>query len=112
MLGATMLPNGVSIGRPPANGWLLPGTVWQLAQSDEDREVASAFDLGEILRIGFAGHRRRRHVKRRAAPHAPCEDRCTLRLRIDQRSRVFEILIRGSPSAAQYASAPTVRVGL
>src|ERR1700753_890586 len=34
IFGATMLPNGVSIGRPPANGRLLPGTVWQLAQSD------------------------------------------------------------------------------
>src|SRR5581483_2676413 len=34
MFGATILPKGVSIGRPPANGWLLPGTVWQLAQSE------------------------------------------------------------------------------
>ena len=33
MLGAARTPNGVSIGRPPANGWSLPGTVWQLPQS-------------------------------------------------------------------------------
>ena len=34
MFGATMLPNGVSIGRPPAKGSFFCGTVWQLAQSD------------------------------------------------------------------------------
>ena len=35
-----MLPNGVSIGRPPAKGWLRPGTVWQLAQSEMTGEAA------------------------------------------------------------------------
>ena len=30
---ATTLPNGVSMGLPPAKGFPLPGTVWQAAQS-------------------------------------------------------------------------------
>jgi hypothetical protein len=33
MFGASSVPNGVSIGRPPANSWLLPGNVWHAAQS-------------------------------------------------------------------------------
>ena len=33
MLAETMLPNGVSIGRPPANGLPPSSTVWQATQS-------------------------------------------------------------------------------
>ena len=34
MLADTMMPNGVSIGRPPANGFPLGRWVWHARQSD------------------------------------------------------------------------------
>ena len=51
MLGAINSPNGVSIGRPPAKSWPLPGSVWQRGAVADDREVMATFDLVEILLV-------------------------------------------------------------
>ena len=54
MFAATILPNGVSIGRPPAKGWPLFGTVWQLTQSDGG-EISSAFNTRKVLLVDLPG---------------------------------------------------------
>src|SRR5580658_7155139 len=92
ILGATMLPKGVSIGRPPANRrW--PGRVWQLAQSPR---IARYWPF--LICVKSCGSdspaTASADVNSRAAAqaNAPRSGIFLLVLRIDQWSRMFEIL--------------------
>ena len=50
MFGVVMSPNGVSIGRPPANG-LPPRHGMQATQSRDGREIMALFDPVELLLV-------------------------------------------------------------
>ncbi len=63
MFGARMLPNGVSIGRPPAKSLTASRQCMTRGAIADDRQVAAALDLLEILfvdiaRDGAAGRQR------------------------------------------------------
>src|SRR5579864_4148811 len=86
IFGATMLPKGVSIARPPANGWLPPGTVWQLPQSDRmvryrPRSI-SANACGSAAPAKHGAILERRVATARSS-----------RLRIDQPPRALQIFV-------------------
>ena len=51
ILAPTTTPNGVSIGRPPAKGWLSPGHSVTARAVAGDGEIPPPLDLAEILRV-------------------------------------------------------------
>jgi hypothetical protein len=68
MLAAPTLPDGVSIGRPPAKGW--PAGVDGGRRSRPPHEVPALRDLGEILRIETRALERCAHPRREAEGHS------------------------------------------
>src|SRR5580698_373422 len=94
ILGATTLPKGVSIGLPPAKGLLSWGTVWQLAQSDRiDRYLPRSTVVKSCASTSPADTAPVLPARATNSAAAPANRSIFLRLRIDQRSRLFEILV-------------------
>ena len=75
MLGVTMVPNGVSIGRPPANG-LPPSFPCVTGRAiGQCRQVSAVFDLLEFLLVGF---RADAHLRSQTAwPRAPRQNQAS-----------------------------------
>src|SRR4030088_2628434 len=94
MFGATILPNGVSIGRPPANGWLFCGPVGQSGQSDSiERYLPLATVVKSWASTSPADAPPPPTINAANRAAAPANRSILLRLRIDQRPRLLEILV-------------------
>ena len=110
MFGEMMLPKGVSMARPPANGVLRSGIGMAAGAVCGDREITALFNLREILRpTACAAGSRQRALQQQRPPRSGWLWSCVYAS--TSRPGFLRYFLRIA-FADQNASAATVPVGL